>query len=68
MECNPATLTEDKLNGYKAAGVNRLSIGGSVLQRSKPLEGLGRLHKAADVKKKTFDLPEKPDLKTSTSI
>ena len=48
MECNPATLTEDKLNGYKAAGVNRLSIGAQSFS-DKILEGLGRLHKAADI-------------------
>ena len=48
MECNPATLTEDKLSGYKAAGVNRLSIGAQSFS-DKILEGLGRLHKAADI-------------------
>ena len=27
VECNPGTLTEDKLDAYRMAGVNRLSIG-----------------------------------------
>lgn len=27
LECNPANLTQDKLRGYKDAGVNRISLG-----------------------------------------
>lgn len=43
MECNPGTLTEEKLKGYKKAGVNRLSIG---LQSAndRELRSIGRIH------------------------
>ena len=47
MECNPGTLTEDKLAGYRHLGVNRLSIG---LQSAndKELKLLGRIHSFDD--------------------
>lgn len=48
MECNPATLTAEKLQGYKAAGVNRLSIGSQSFD-DEVLSALGRIHKAADI-------------------
>lgn len=57
MECNPATLTPEKLAGYKAAGVNRLSIGVQSLQDD-VLENLGRLHSADDAIK-TFRMARK---------
>lgn len=43
IEANPGTLRHQKLNGYKAAGVNRISIG---LQSADDdmLKKLGRLH------------------------
>lgn len=43
MECNPGTVTEDKLEKYRRAGVNRLSIG---LQSAddEELKILGRIH------------------------
>lgn len=43
MECNPGTLTEGKLSGYKKAGINRLSIG---LQSANDdeLKNIGRIH------------------------
>ena len=43
IECNPGTLDKEKLVAYKAAGVNRLSIG---LQSTndKELALLGRIH------------------------
>jgi oxygen-independent coproporphyrinogen-3 oxidase len=43
IECNPGTLTESKLSAYRAAGVNRLSIG---LQSAdnKELKMLDRIH------------------------
>lgn len=48
MECNPATLTEKKLSGYKKAGVNRLSIGAQSFD-DEVLEELGRIHRSADI-------------------
>lgn len=43
IECNPGTLTKDKLEEYKASGINRLSIG---LQSTddRELKLLGRIH------------------------
>lgn len=43
VECNPGTLSRKKLENYKAAGVNRLSIG---LQSAdnRELKILGRIH------------------------
>lgn len=43
MESNPGTLDEEKLAGYRRAGINRLSIG---LQsaRDDELKALGRIH------------------------
>lgn len=43
MECNPGTANQEKLLGYRRAGVNRLSIG---LQSAKDeeLQLLGRIH------------------------
>jgi oxygen-independent coproporphyrinogen-3 oxidase len=45
LEANPGTVTLESLAGYRAAGVNRLSLG---LQSLDPqqLENLGRLHDA----------------------
>ncbi len=47
MECNPATASLEKLQGYKNAGVNRLSIGAQAFE-DQLLEGLGRLHNTQD--------------------
>lgn len=43
IECNPGTLTAEKLSAYKRAGINRLSLG---LQSAndKELQLLGRIH------------------------
>ncbi len=43
MESNPGTLTYGNLKAYKAAGVNRLSIGLQAWQ-DRLLKGLGRIH------------------------
>lgn len=44
MESNPGTLSLEKLKVYKAAGVNRLSIGLQAWQ-DRLLESLGRIHR-----------------------
>ncbi len=47
LEANPGTLEQEKFAGYRAAGVNRLSIG--VQSFSDPqLQVLGRVHSAAE--------------------
>lgn len=48
VETNPNSLDADKLAAYRAAGVNRLSIGAQTLDR-KGLRRLGRQHEADDV-------------------
>jgi oxygen-independent coproporphyrinogen III oxidase len=43
LEANPGTLTLDRLAGYRAAGVNRLSLGIQSFE-DRLLERLGRVH------------------------
>jgi putative oxygen-independent coproporphyrinogen III oxidase len=47
LEADPATVTHEKLLGFRAVGVNRLSLG---IQSFQPLllKTLGRLHRAED--------------------
>ena len=47
LEANPATLDPAKLQGYRAAGINRLSLGIQSFDDGM-LRLLGRLHSAAD--------------------
>ncbi len=57
IEMNPGTVTEKKLRGYKAAGINRVSIG---LQSADDdeLSRIGRIHNY-DAFLKTYDLARK---------
>ncbi len=57
MECNPATLTAEKLLKYRRLGVNRLSIGAQSFD-DEILGRLGRVHKAEDIIK-TVELARK---------
>ncbi len=43
VECNPESVTRDKLGAYRAAGVNRLSLGVQSLD-DRILDRIGRLH------------------------
>lgn len=45
LECNPGTVTEEKLRGYRNLGVNRLSFGVQSFDAYE-LEWLGRIHDA----------------------
>ena len=54
MEANPGTLTKSKLEGYRSAGVNRLSIGLQSFDDS-VLKTLGRIHTAEDFVKSYED-------------
>ena len=47
LEANPTSVEAGRFRGYRAAGVNRLSIGVQSLQ-DEALKGLGRRHSAAD--------------------
>ncbi len=48
MEANPAAVTEPKLRAFRAAGLNRLSIGAQSFDDDM-LKLLGRLHKANQI-------------------
>ncbi len=54
IECNPGTLTAEKLEAYKDAGINRISLG---LQSAndKELKTIGRIHDYEEFKK-SFNL------------
>lgn len=43
IECNPGTMTKDKLTAYRRAGINRLSIGLQSADDAE-LQCLGRIH------------------------
>jgi len=45
VECNPESVAREKLDAYRQAGVNRISVGVQSLDDA-ILEGLGRLHSA----------------------
>jgi len=49
LEANPGTVTRERLAGYRAAGVNRLSLGAQSFHAGH-LRALGRDHGAADVR------------------
>ena len=46
VECNPATVTPEKLAAFREAGVNRISLGMQALDDAL-LQTLGRIHTAA---------------------
>ena len=48
MEANPGTLSAEKLESCRAAGVNRLSLGAQAMD-DRLLRSLGRIHTAKDV-------------------
>ena len=43
LEANPTSIEADRFHGYRAAGVNRVSLGVQALNAA-DLQGLGRLH------------------------
>lgn len=47
IECNPKTIDAEKLEIYKQAGINRLSIGVQTLN-DRALKRLGRVHQSKD--------------------
>ncbi len=60
LEANPGSVEAERFAGFKAAGVNRVSLGVQSL-RDAELKKLGRIHSAAEAKaaveiaRKTFD-------------
>lgn len=49
LEANPGTLSPQSLAGYRATGVNRLSLGAQSLD-DQALAQLGRIHSAAEIR------------------
>ena len=60
LEANPTSIEAERFAGYRAAGVNRVSVGVQALNDA-DLKALGRLHsadealRAVDVARSTFD-------------
>ncbi|MGR3913291.1 MAG: radical SAM family heme chaperone HemW, partial [Gammaproteobacteria bacterium] len=50
MEANPGALEYDDFHAYRAAGINRLSLGAQSFQDAK-LRALGRIHSGADARR-----------------
>jgi oxygen-independent coproporphyrinogen-3 oxidase len=51
VECNPSSLTEEKIAGYLENGINRISLGVQSFDEAN-LKTLGRLHTAGDALEK----------------
>ena len=49
MEANPSSVEAERFRGYRAAGVNRVSLGVQSLNDA-DLKFLGRLHNAAEAR------------------
>lgn len=49
LECNPGTVTRERLSGFRAAGVNRISLGVQSFDDTL-LSGLGRVHTAEEAR------------------
>ena len=54
VECNPESVSREKLAGYRAAGVTRISLGVQSLDDA-VLAAIGRLHTAAEARQ-AFDI------------
>ena len=72
LEANPTSVESQKLSGFRAAGVNRLSMGIQSLNDT-DLKRLGRLHTAAEalqafeIARKTFDKTSFDDYSSKNS-
>jgi oxygen-independent coproporphyrinogen-3 oxidase len=55
MECNPGSLTPEKIRRYAAAGINRFSVGVQSFDDN-ALKFLGRRHSAADARQTIADI------------
>jgi putative oxygen-independent coproporphyrinogen III oxidase len=55
LETNPGTLERGRFAGYKAAGVNRISLGAQTFD-SQQLQTLGRIHSADDIHRAVEEL------------
>ncbi len=53
IEANPGTLNEEKLNSYRNAGINRLSLGVQSMD-DEVLKAIGRIHNAVDARESFY--------------
>ena len=57
LECNPESISDDKMKGYRKSGINRISIGAQSLD-DEILKIIGRIHDKEEVFEK-FKIVEK---------
>ena len=57
LECNPESISDDKMKGYRKSGINRISIGVQSLD-NEILKIIGRIHDREEVFNK-FKIVEK---------
>ena len=57
LECNPESILDDKIKGYRKSGINRISIGVQSLD-NEILKIIGRIHDKEEVFEK-FKIVEK---------
>ena len=57
LECNPESISDDKIKGYRKSGINRISIGVQSLD-DEILKIIGRIHDREEVFNK-FKIVEK---------
>ena len=57
LECNPESISDDKMEGYRKSGINRISIGVQSLD-DEILKIIGRIHDKEEVFEK-FKIVEK---------
>lgn len=66
IEANPGTVTEEKLEGWKQAGINRISFGLQSVNNEE-LKMLGRIHTYEEFRE-SYDMARQADLIISTLI
>ena len=59
LEANPGSVEAERFRGYRAAGVNRLSLGVQSLDDA-ALKALGRIHNAAEARRRGGARAETP--------
>ncbi len=67
LECNPGTMTHEKMLGYSDAGVNRFSVGVQSFQDSL-LQRMGRIHSAREARETLSWLVRMGDVRVSLDL
>ena len=61
LECNPESISDDKMKGYRKSGINRISIGVQSLD-DEILKIIGRIHDKKEVFEKGYVLKDLGEL------